>query len=884
MAMRADVDGAVEIDRRRVLADAGVAVAALAGAGPAWTQPSSRGKVALVSDPQDPVASAAAAQWGAAQLQAALSAAGYAVSRHKNAADAGGDEHCILIVRAPGSPESLTLAPASASGRPALLAGGADARGVSYALTELADRVRADPDAGLRLDEPLREFPATPVRSVMRQFTSELYDKPWFYDRDGWAAYLDTLAAHRFNRVHLAFGQGYDQLKRVQDGYLLFAYPFLVSPPGYEVRVTNLQETERAQNLATLKFVSEAAQARGLDFQLGLWMHGYQYGAGSRAKHVIEGLTAENHAAYCRDALSTLLSACPAISSLSLRTHGESGVAEGSYDFWKQVFEGVTRSGRRIEIDLHAKGLTGEMIELALATGMPVNVSPKYSAEHMALPYQEASIRHLEMPVTGRSGAGLMTLSEGERVATRASYADFLPEDRKHTVRFRVYPGTQRLLLWGDPGSAAAYARAFTFCGATGGDLMEPLMYRGRRGTAVPGFRRTGYADTRLEPRWDWQKYAYWYRVWGRTLYNPQTPAAVFEREFGAGERGRALAASLASASRILPLVTTAHLPSVACAFYWPEVYWNQPIAAAPSPPAYPDTPEPATFTHASTLDPQLFSNCDAFAGELLEGRRTGKCSPVEVAAWLDGFAARAERDLKRAGEPTSVEALRAGIDITMQAGLGRFFAGKLRSGVLYALFERTGDRRALDAALKSYRSARAAWAQVVARAAGVYADDLSVSDWLTERGAWKDRLPLLDADIAAMEQRLASAKDVVDPHVAVAIAAVLAPQARPTIPVTHLPPAGFRPGQPLDLEVAAPSAAGVILHYRHVDQAERYVAVEMRREQGICRAAIPAAYTASAFPLQYYFELRTSGQDAVLHPGLGPELLNQPYFVVRQR
>ena len=36
---------------------------------------------------------------------------------------------------------------------------------------------------------------------------------------------------------------------------------------------------------------------------------------------------------------------------------------------------------------------------------------------------------------------------------------------------------------------------------------MEPLTFRGRRGTGVAGTRRSGYADDSLEPRWDWQKY-----------------------------------------------------------------------------------------------------------------------------------------------------------------------------------------------------------------------------------------------------------------------------------------------------------------------------------------------------------------------------------------
>jgi hypothetical protein len=40
-------------------------------------------------------------------------------------------------------------------------------------------------------------------------------------------------------------------------------------------------------------------------------------------------------------------------------------VTEGSYDFWKTIFQGVVDSGRRMRLDLHAKGIDRTMIERA---------------------------------------------------------------------------------------------------------------------------------------------------------------------------------------------------------------------------------------------------------------------------------------------------------------------------------------------------------------------------------------------------------------------------------------------------------------------------------------------------------------------------------------
>ena len=56
-----------------------------------------------------------------------------------------------------------------------------------------------------------------------------------------------------------------------------------------------------------------------------------------------------------------------------------------------------------------------------------------------------------------------------------------------------------------------------------------------------------------------------------------------------------------------------------------------------------------------------------------------------------------------------------------------------------------------------------------------------------------------------------------------------------------------------------------------------------MQRAGGSYSAAIPAAYTDSPYPLQYYFELRTATA-ATLHPAFNATLSNQPYYAVHVR
>ena len=71
-------------------------------------------------------------------------------------------------------------------------------------------------------------------------------------------------------------------------------------------------------------------------------------------------------------------------------------------------------------------------------------------------------------------------------------------------------------------------------------------------------------------------------------------------------------------------------------------------------------------------------------------------------------------------------------------------------------------------------------------------------------------------------------------------------------------------------------------LYYRHVTQAERYETIEMTAAGSRWHAAIPAAYTAGTYPIEYYFELRESPRKATLYPGFAADRANQPYFVIR--
>jgi hypothetical protein len=897
------------MERRTFLKAAGAA-AGLHGLGMAAPADAKSPTVALIVDPADPVASAAPSKWAITEFQTRLHTHNIESRVIPSVSQLATGEIAVLVSgpalnapavlpstsRPPAPAESFAISNATISGHRVLIAAGRDPRGLVYAVLELADRLdyEATPLAAFQIQRSIVEQPANRIRSVLKPFVSEVEDKPWYYDRGQWRDYLTMLATHRFNRFNLSFGIGYDFVTEIRDSYFHFTYPFMLNVPGYDVQVTIpsppggkpqlLGDDERARNLSLLQYISDAAVERGIDFQLGLWTHAWDFSATPNASHRIAGLTPATHANYCREALHALLVACPSISGVTLRTHGESGVPEESYPFWKTVFSGISAVGRKIEIDQHAKGIDAEMISIAQATGMPTSISPKYWAEHFGLPYHQAAIRPNEMPkptVADQKGA-LMSLSSGSRNFLRYGYGDLLREDRKYSLLHRIWPGTQRFLLWGDPLMANAYGRASSFSGSDGVEWMEPLSFKGRKGSGLAG-GRDAYETISVGAVPDWQKYLYTYRVWGRGIYNPASPPDARKRYLAKtfADSADSAEAALALSSRILPTITTAHMPSAANANYWPEIYTNQSIVVANAKDPYSDTPTPRRFGTTSPLDSQLFSTIDHCADDLLKGAHNPAYSPMEVATWLEDLARDSDNNLASATS-TSPALAQWKIDIAIQNNIGRFFASKFRAGVLYSIYIRSGDPAALEEALKAYRAARDSWKAIADTANTVYRPDITFGYAPHLRGTWRDRLPAIEQDIAAME---AAKVDTAPSSATAAIMAAVVTTHRQTVTLEHTPVKRFRAGTPVVIEATLPvdSPGKLTLLYRRVNQAEKWVAVPMESASSGFRGEIPGDYSTSPFPLQYYFEVRLNSGDATLYPGLRRDYSEQPYYLIRK-
>jgi len=119
------------------------------------------------------------------------------------------------------------------------------------------------------------------------------------------------------------------------------------------------------------------------------------------------------------------------------------------------------------------------------------------------------------------------------------------------------------------------------------------------------------------------------------------------------------------------------------------------------------------------------------------------------------------------------------------------------------------------------------------------------------------------------------------------AIKASATPMKRVADSAHHTPSPTFKPGQPLNVSVQASHGSTPVvsarLHYRHVNQGERWLSADMQSASGGFTASIPGNYTDSPYPLEYYFELRGASDTAWFHPAFNSTFSNQPYYAIMQ-
>ena len=757
-----------------------------------------------------------------------------------------------------------------------LVISGTDDKGLMYALLEMADRVHHYGMNAFKGTINIEEYPDNKVRGMDRYIMGHL-DNEWFLSDEFWQYYLDRLADYRFNRFTLIVG--------FDTAYLSPPYPFFVKVPGFlNVKVKGMDEAEQLRNLNQLRCIGRLCKERGLEFHLATWQ---QTPWTEEQSVIVEGLFREEGmlADYCAEGLKTLINECPEIDGIQLRVNAEAGVGTFSAsldDFWKICITAAAAADHPVKIAVRAKGLSDDVIQHALETGLDVEVPTKYWCEHTGLPYHLSRMRTEELN-------NIHNLNSSRRY----SYADLLQKPYWYDVVYRLWNyGSTCLFAWGDPD----YVRRFAYScrlGGIGFTVDSALSLKG------------GHEMLHKEP-WNiyknpalqgdcWEDERYWFRylLYGRIGYSVQTDMDVWQRELREhfGDEGAGLMERCyGTASKILPLITAFHMPAHPSMHYWPEMNTGAALFAEHN---YNKFFGEFSYGSSKPSDEGLFYSIEDYVKDFVDGKLKGKYTPLQVRNWFIDYA-KALRGLICAADKDSLlpdcrEYKQLNLDFLMLADLAEYHAQKIMAAVELDFYRYTDHVKHLQKAYDYMVSAHRFW-QALSDKGNHYNDNLIFCAGSGEErlGHWRQRLPELEKDLERLgvmlenvgelevedskEQKEYSVNNCVDSLRSFKV----------DWPETW--PAG------VDLEMTVKVGGtggfknGLMMNYRHTDQTEgSFKEVPMKEIDGGYRATIPGEYLSSKWDIMVYFSTVENGS-AVIYPGLNNSQYPLPYHIIRIR
>ena len=764
-----------------------------------------------------------------------------------------------------------------------LVLAGTDDTGLMYALLEMSERIAAHGFEALNATENLFECPDNRVRCVDRYVVGHLDDE-WLKSEKFWSYYLPRLAKARFNRFCLIVG--------FDTAYMAPPYSFFVPVEGYEdITVVGQSDAARDENLRMLRRMGQMCHEHGILFEFGTWQ---QRPWTSEQKQLVTGLADDETVLgeYCYKGLRALIHAVPEIDIIQFRVNHESGVGTqvSAEDFWNHCTDAVaeiaTEDGRPLILDLRAKGLTDTMISHAFSKGLHVEVPTKYWCEHAAMPHHITIMRSEEL-------AKLDNLNHSRRY----SYADMLKKPRYYDVIYRLWNyGSTNLFLWGDADYARRFSKSCSLSGSAGLEINSPLALKYGHELLHKEPWDT-FADPSLRSgEWEEERFWMWYTSYGRLGYSAETQPEVWMRQFRArfGEKSASvIERGLRAASKIIPFITTIHMPVHPSLRYWTEMSTGWALFNENRIDGRKGYDFYTEITYGSTepSDHGLFYGIDEYAADLFADKLQGKYSPLQSAAWLQLFVDDVQRCLKQSDEigendgKAEYRAMRT--DMILLCDMARYHIKKMHSAFALACFRITSDKTWLTDCVLLLAQAKGYWVSLSNLGLKAYHHDLEFSSagTKTRHGTWQDLLCEIEADqktLAGMlaEQCVASSSGLAHCYQPMALAAE-----RYTLscdlPDTH--PAGT----PLTVavgtsELTDTSNVPFVLHYRHTNQLEGvFKTLEMTRTDSGWTATVPAEFLTPDWDLMLYVTMQGADGSCLMLPGIYHPKFPYPYHVV---
>jgi hypothetical protein len=453
------------------------------------------------------------ATYAAGKLGAALTAKGYALNHAPtsmvitlsiNSKNLGAEAYQIL-----------------ANGKNITITGG-DHRGLIYGSLSLAEEVRN----GGRLEavKPRKEQPRYSLRAIK-------FDLPWdtyrhsdaldlhyetCKDLDYWKAFMDMMVENRLNSLTL---------------WNLHPYTFMIRPKNFP-EASPLSDAELQEWKALFSGIFRMAKERALDTYI-IPFNIFVSPEFSKAHNVamdnlhhdffVKGDTSELVKRYTRECVAQMLQEYPEITGMGLTLgEGMAGMTPQEREEWmnQTIIEGMRMSGRKLKL-IHRIPFSSTTGSLSTTTIETEILTRKEIEAQGNLSFLQPPI-YADLKYNWSHAHSTPTLVKVHGGKLYDTY--FKPEPKTYKINWTARNEDFFCLRWGVPDFVRSHI-ATNSQSYVGGYMIGSETYI----PAKDYFTKPGIAT-------NW-KYAFerqwlFYQLWGRLLYNPQTPDANFQASF----------------------------------------------------------------------------------------------------------------------------------------------------------------------------------------------------------------------------------------------------------------------------------------------------------------------------------------------------------------
>ena len=598
-------------------------------------------------------------------------------------------------------------------GKNKLIVLGGDKRGLIYGVLAVAEQLRN----GTKIESiaSQQDKPLLPFRAIKHNLPWDSYRSSSALDLhyntardlDYWESFLDMMAENRFNALTL---------------WNLHPFPYMIKAKNFP-EATPFSDDELEEWHKLYQGIFAMAKERGIDTYLVNWnilvsrqfaeAHGitgdnyYPYYKG-QADYQGNAHTSEVVKRYTRESVTQVLEEYPDLTGLGFSFGEQMGAM--TPEERQRWMEGTIIAGMR------EAGRPSKMIFRApFSAGLGQGGSTNKATEQMTREAIESLGDEFAGPIWmeikfnwshAHSTPELVKVHGGELKDTY-----FSPTPQNYKVAWMVRNEDFFALRWGSSGFVREHLRLNAHHDYVGGYFIGSESY-------IPAKDYFTAIDEAVEWTYAFERQWLFYKLWGRLLYNPETPDSVFEDEFSSryGEAARPLlkAYDLASQSQ-LNFATSVD-------FSWDFTIYGEGMMVMSPNGMQPMSVE--RLIHQPSLKANWLSVRDFVAKRQAgEALAADIVTPFVLADRMEADGRAALQQVKGTKITDNFSLMYEVADIKTWANLGLYYAEKLRGAVALQSFFTSGDHTEKLAAVAHLEKSLAFWDEVIAITRPIYRD-----------------------------------------------------------------------------------------------------------------------------------------------------------------